>query len=84
MGWGPCRKCGELRKEDTYISAAGWHQPACTHCGDPAFIEPLLQVDLYCARCGHADLEHFEATGECLHDLCSCRALSIRRPPGGK
>lgn len=41
MAYAPCRNCGEIRKHGDFITDDGSHVPACVHCGDPEFYEPL-------------------------------------------
>lgn len=45
MGYQPCRRCGKMRKIGGIISADGEYVPACVHCGDSAYVEPLEDTD---------------------------------------
>ena len=45
MAYEPCRVCGQLRKHGDFISSDGVHVPACIHCGDEQYYDPIEDDD---------------------------------------
>lgn len=48
MSAAPCSTCGGLRKYHQVHAEDGWHMPACSGCGSPAWVQRHGDPDCTC------------------------------------